>query len=244
MQFHHPHGFRQQVGEALLAEMPDVYDGLLAAGAVPAMVPGGPDQPERMAALRCRRLDLRAGAARGRRAAARPDLAQRARGPGQRRGRAGGGHPGRRRRPRGRPGRRRLRAGRAARPRAARPGGRRRLRPGLRVPAVPAAPRGRAGPDELPDRHGQLLPRLPDDRLPARQRRLLDAHRPARRPTGSWPGCATTRPSTPPPGPSRRWPPGPTRSAPGRSPRCCPAAGCTTATRARPTSPGGSRCPA
>jgi len=68
MQFHHPHGFRQQVGEALLAEMPDVYDGLLAAGAVPAMVPGGPGQPERMAALRCRRMVfervLRAAAAR------------------------------------------------------------------------------------------------------------------------------------------------------------------------------------
>ena len=56
MQFHHPHGFRQQVGEALQAEMPDVFDGLLAAGAVPAMVSRGPDQPEQLAALRCRRL--------------------------------------------------------------------------------------------------------------------------------------------------------------------------------------------
>jgi len=32
MQFHHPHFFRQQVGEALLAEMPEVWQGLLAAG--------------------------------------------------------------------------------------------------------------------------------------------------------------------------------------------------------------------
>jgi 2-polyprenyl-6-methoxyphenol hydroxylase-like FAD-dependent oxidoreductase len=32
MQFHHPHGFRQQVIEALLAEMPDVWEQLIAAG--------------------------------------------------------------------------------------------------------------------------------------------------------------------------------------------------------------------
>ena len=30
MQFHHPHGFRKQVCDALLAEMPDVFDALLA----------------------------------------------------------------------------------------------------------------------------------------------------------------------------------------------------------------------
>jgi 2-polyprenyl-6-methoxyphenol hydroxylase-like FAD-dependent oxidoreductase len=53
MQFHHPHGFRQQVVEALLAEMPEVWDGLITAGAVPSTLP---DQPERVVGLRCRRL--------------------------------------------------------------------------------------------------------------------------------------------------------------------------------------------
>lgn len=53
MQFHHPHGFRQQVVEALLTEMPEVWDGLIAAGAAPATLP---DQPERVVGLRCRRL--------------------------------------------------------------------------------------------------------------------------------------------------------------------------------------------
>jgi glycine/D-amino acid oxidase-like deaminating enzyme len=37
MQFHHPHHFREQVADALLAEMPEVWRGLLAAGAVPAV---------------------------------------------------------------------------------------------------------------------------------------------------------------------------------------------------------------
>jgi flavin-dependent dehydrogenase len=53
MQFHHPHFFRQQVAEALQAEMPEVWDGLLAAGAVPAVLPGEPSVP---AGLHCRRL--------------------------------------------------------------------------------------------------------------------------------------------------------------------------------------------
>ncbi len=53
MQFHHPHGFRQQVGEALLAEMPEVWDDLITAGAQPTTLP---DQPERVVGLRCRRL--------------------------------------------------------------------------------------------------------------------------------------------------------------------------------------------
>ena len=53
MQFHHPHGFRQQVVEALLAEMPEVVDALIAAGAEPATLP---DQPQRPVGLRCRRL--------------------------------------------------------------------------------------------------------------------------------------------------------------------------------------------
>ena len=53
MQFHHPHFFRQQVADALLAEMPGVWHGLLAAGAVPATLPGQPGAP---AGLHCRRL--------------------------------------------------------------------------------------------------------------------------------------------------------------------------------------------
>jgi 2-polyprenyl-6-methoxyphenol hydroxylase-like FAD-dependent oxidoreductase len=53
MQFHHPHHFRQQVVDALLAEMPEVGQGLLAAGAVPAVVPGQPGMP---AGLHCRRV--------------------------------------------------------------------------------------------------------------------------------------------------------------------------------------------
>jgi 2-polyprenyl-6-methoxyphenol hydroxylase-like FAD-dependent oxidoreductase len=52
MQFHHPHAFRQQVADALLAEAPEVWDGLLAAGAKPATVPGQPGTP---AGLLCRR---------------------------------------------------------------------------------------------------------------------------------------------------------------------------------------------
>ncbi|MCD2192164.1 tryptophan 7-halogenase [Actinomycetospora endophytica] len=35
MQFHHAHGFRPQIGEALQAEIPEAYDGWLAAGAEP-----------------------------------------------------------------------------------------------------------------------------------------------------------------------------------------------------------------
>jgi 2-polyprenyl-6-methoxyphenol hydroxylase-like FAD-dependent oxidoreductase len=53
MQFHHPHFFRQQVADALRAEMPEVWAGLLAAGAVPATLPGQPQVP---AGLHCRRV--------------------------------------------------------------------------------------------------------------------------------------------------------------------------------------------
>jgi 2-polyprenyl-6-methoxyphenol hydroxylase-like FAD-dependent oxidoreductase len=52
MQFHHPHHFRQQVADALLAEMPEVWTGLLTAGAKPATVPGQPGLP---GGLHCRR---------------------------------------------------------------------------------------------------------------------------------------------------------------------------------------------
>ena len=53
MQFHHPHFFRRQVADALLAEMPEVWHSLLAAGAEPAALPG---QPGVLAGLHCRRL--------------------------------------------------------------------------------------------------------------------------------------------------------------------------------------------
>ncbi len=53
MQFHHPHSFRWQVIEALQAEIPEAWDALLAAGAVPV---SAPQQPNRVIALRCRRI--------------------------------------------------------------------------------------------------------------------------------------------------------------------------------------------
>ena len=52
MQFHHPHAFRLQVLAALQAEMPEVVDGLMAAGAVP--IPS-PDRSGRLLGVRCRR---------------------------------------------------------------------------------------------------------------------------------------------------------------------------------------------
>jgi 2-polyprenyl-6-methoxyphenol hydroxylase-like FAD-dependent oxidoreductase len=65
MQFLHPHGFRAQVRHALLAELPDVHDALLANGAEVRAVPGAPAE---MAGLWCRRSvferTLRAAAAR------------------------------------------------------------------------------------------------------------------------------------------------------------------------------------
>ncbi len=53
MQFHHPHFFRPQVRAALLAEVPDVADRLVAAGALPT--PVSPVLPEFLG-LRVRRL--------------------------------------------------------------------------------------------------------------------------------------------------------------------------------------------
>src|SRR3712207_901440 len=55
MQFHHPHGLRQQVIEALSAEMPDVRGRLLAAGAELAVLPPEDGRPERVVGLNCRR---------------------------------------------------------------------------------------------------------------------------------------------------------------------------------------------
>jgi 2-polyprenyl-6-methoxyphenol hydroxylase-like FAD-dependent oxidoreductase len=59
MQFHHPHAFRAQVVEALQAELPEVWDDLLAAGAqpmTPPVGPNGPGGPELLMGIRCRRL--------------------------------------------------------------------------------------------------------------------------------------------------------------------------------------------
>jgi len=53
MQFHHPHFFRPQVRDALLAEVPEVVDDLLAAGAM--LTPVSPVMPE-LLGLRVRRL--------------------------------------------------------------------------------------------------------------------------------------------------------------------------------------------
>jgi 2-polyprenyl-6-methoxyphenol hydroxylase-like FAD-dependent oxidoreductase len=62
MQFHHPHAFRAQVVEALQAELPEVWNDLLAAGAQPITPPAGPNGPEDstgpqlLMGIRCRRL--------------------------------------------------------------------------------------------------------------------------------------------------------------------------------------------
>src|SRR5947209_15407769 len=52
MQFQHPHGYRGAVRQAIRAELPDVYDALLAAGAEVRPMPG---LPEAMAGFWCRR---------------------------------------------------------------------------------------------------------------------------------------------------------------------------------------------
>jgi 2-polyprenyl-6-methoxyphenol hydroxylase-like FAD-dependent oxidoreductase len=52
MQFRLPHFFRSTVRQALLAEMPDVWDAVVAAGGVPAMPDGF---PEELTGLQCRR---------------------------------------------------------------------------------------------------------------------------------------------------------------------------------------------
>jgi 2-polyprenyl-6-methoxyphenol hydroxylase-like FAD-dependent oxidoreductase len=55
MQFHHPHGVRQQVVQALEAELPDVKDALLAAGATVSLLPAADGRPAMALGLRCRR---------------------------------------------------------------------------------------------------------------------------------------------------------------------------------------------
>ncbi|GAA4707247.1 FAD-dependent oxidoreductase [Pseudonocardia yuanmonensis] len=59
MQFHHPHALRAQVAEALQAELPEVWDDLLDAGAEPVTAAPGPGSlgaPAELMAVRCRRL--------------------------------------------------------------------------------------------------------------------------------------------------------------------------------------------
>ena len=53
MQFDHPHAFRTQVCDALLAEVPDVFEGLLTAGAEIGTIA---ELPGVMVSLRCRRV--------------------------------------------------------------------------------------------------------------------------------------------------------------------------------------------
>jgi flavin-dependent dehydrogenase len=56
MQFHHPHGLRRQVVTALEAELPDVHDALLAAGAELTILPAEGKRPELVAGMQCRRM--------------------------------------------------------------------------------------------------------------------------------------------------------------------------------------------
>lgn len=55
MQFHHPHGLRGQILTALQAEMPEVIDDLLAAGAALIVLPAEGPRPELVVGMRCRR---------------------------------------------------------------------------------------------------------------------------------------------------------------------------------------------
>jgi 2-polyprenyl-6-methoxyphenol hydroxylase-like FAD-dependent oxidoreductase len=55
MQFHHPHGLRKQVVDALDAEMPEVKAALLAGGAVETVQPAEDGRPEQVLGMQCRR---------------------------------------------------------------------------------------------------------------------------------------------------------------------------------------------
>ena len=55
MQFHHPHGLRRQIADVLDAELPEVTTALLAAGAVPSVLPAEGDRPATVVGLQCRR---------------------------------------------------------------------------------------------------------------------------------------------------------------------------------------------
>ncbi|HET6533639.1 MAG TPA: FAD-dependent oxidoreductase, partial [Actinoplanes sp.] len=56
MQFHHPHGLRRQVVQALSGEMPEVQDRLLAAGATLAVLPAEDGRPSTVVGMHCRRM--------------------------------------------------------------------------------------------------------------------------------------------------------------------------------------------
>ena len=55
MQFHHPHGLRRQILTALEAELPEVRDALLAAGAELSIMPAEGRRPEMVVGMACRR---------------------------------------------------------------------------------------------------------------------------------------------------------------------------------------------
>jgi 2-polyprenyl-6-methoxyphenol hydroxylase-like FAD-dependent oxidoreductase len=67
MQFHHPHALRRQVVDALEADMPEVKDALIAAGAVDIVLSDDGGRPEMVVGMQCRRSTfervLRAAAA-------------------------------------------------------------------------------------------------------------------------------------------------------------------------------------
>lgn len=55
MQFHHPHGLRRQIVDVLDAELPEVTQALLAAGAEKTMLPAEGGRPARVIGMQCRR---------------------------------------------------------------------------------------------------------------------------------------------------------------------------------------------
>jgi 2-polyprenyl-6-methoxyphenol hydroxylase-like FAD-dependent oxidoreductase len=55
MQFHHPHGLRSQVVDALQAEMPEVKSALIAAGAEDTVLPAEGGRPATVVGMQCRR---------------------------------------------------------------------------------------------------------------------------------------------------------------------------------------------
>jgi 2-polyprenyl-6-methoxyphenol hydroxylase-like FAD-dependent oxidoreductase len=55
MQFHHPHGLRQQIVNCLRAEVPEVNDALLAAGAEVTVLRAQDGRPARVIGMQCRR---------------------------------------------------------------------------------------------------------------------------------------------------------------------------------------------
>src|SRR3954452_22423506 len=56
LQFHHPHGLRRHILDALDAELPDVREALLAAGAELAWLPAEGPRPKMLTGMNCRRM--------------------------------------------------------------------------------------------------------------------------------------------------------------------------------------------